>query len=122
MFTIKNKAFLILTILALTFVLPNIVNAELTEGSYDYSFKSGDASVNGTNGRVYTMLEQPDGKVIIAGNFTKVNNFPANRIARLNLDGTLDWTFSTGTGSDAYIFALAQQPDGRLIIGGESPI
>lgn len=107
MFAIKNRIVLLLFVLVFTFALPNLVIAELVEGSYDYSFKSGDAGVNGTNGRVYTMLEQPDGKVYIAGNFTKVNNFTANRIARLNLDGTIDWTFSTGAGLDTYVFAIA---------------
>jgi len=39
-------------------------------------------------------------------------------IARVNTDGTLDTTFTPGTGANAYVQALAIQSDGKIIIGG----
>ncbi|WP_396175534.1 T9SS type A sorting domain-containing protein [Flavobacterium sp.] len=42
---------------------------------------SGPASLGGS---VFSMVQQPDGKLIFGGNFTSVNSIPANRITRLN--------------------------------------
>jgi uncharacterized delta-60 repeat protein len=39
---------------------------------------------------------QPDGRILIGGDFTTVNGTTRNRIARLNTDGTLDTTFANG--------------------------
>lgn len=74
------------------------------------------------------MALQPDGKIFIGGWFTDVEGVPRNRIARLNADGSLDRSFDPGTGcegkivpadpNDPFLFALALQTDGKLIIGG----
>mgnify|MGYP003694317761 CR=1 FL=1 len=40
-----------------------------------------------------------------------------NNIARLNTDGTLDTTFDTGT--NGYVGAIAVQPDGKILVGGD---
>ena len=40
----------------------------------------------------------PDGKIIIGGTFFYCNILPRKCIARLNSDGSIDSTFSTGTG------------------------
>jgi hypothetical protein len=47
------------------------------------------------NGAVRVIVVQPDGKILIGGDFTTLSPngagaFPRNRIARLNPDGTLD--------------------------------
>ncbi|MCW5898793.1 MAG: hypothetical protein KIT10_05935 [Flavobacteriales bacterium] len=72
----------------------------------------------GPNNWVYCMVEQPDGKVIIGGDFTSYNGVPRNRIARINQDGSLDTSFDPGTGADGTVNALALQPDGRVVVGG----
>ncbi len=81
------------------------------------------------DGNVYTVALQPDGKLIVAGEFTTLRpgSGPAaarNNIARLNADGSLDLSFdpNTGTtvaGGTGAIRALVLQPDGRILIGGE---
>jgi hypothetical protein len=43
---------------------------------------------------------------------------PANRIARLNSDGTLDDTFNTGSGANENVQSIALQSDGKILIGG----
>ena len=82
-----------------------------------------DASFNpelGADNSVWAMTLQPDGKIIIAGEFTSFNNISRRHIARLNADGSLDSTFDPGpNGPDGTVWALALQPDGKLIIGGE---
>ena len=75
------------------------------------------------NGNVYASALQPDGRILIAGQFTGLspNGAAAEsehwNIARLNPDGTLDQTFTAG--ANGPIRALVQQADGRILIGGE---
>ncbi len=69
-----------------------------------------------------TALEQPDGKVLLGGNFVfLVNGTGQTGLARLNLDGSLDPAFDAGTGisgSNANVNALALQSDGKILVGG----
>jgi uncharacterized delta-60 repeat protein len=79
------------------------------------------------NGQVYAMALQPDGanppKVIVAGAFSTVNGAPCSNIARLNANGTLDTSFHqpilTGNYNVSDVYALAVQPDGSIILGGQ---
>jgi uncharacterized delta-60 repeat protein len=74
----------------------------------------------GANNTVRRIAIQPDGKIVVAGDFTRFNGTTVNRIARLNSDGTLDTQFSanTGTGANGNITSLAIQSNGKIIIGG----
>jgi uncharacterized delta-60 repeat protein len=85
-----------------------------TDGTLDASFDAG----NFTNGQVVAAVLQADGKLLIAGQFSKVHGTARNGIARLNTDGTLDLTFDPGTGSDIGVGNIAVQPDGKIIIAG----
>lgn len=62
---------------------------------------------------------QSDGKTIIVGSFTSYNSTSINRIARINIDGTLDLTFNPGTGPNAKVHTVSFQNDGKIIIGGD---
>lgn len=62
-------------------------------------------SFDGPNGPVSDAYMQPDGKLVIAGRFTKYNGQPAPYIARINTDGSLDAGFG-GTGADNDIRAI----------------
>ncbi len=65
------------------------------------------------------MAVQSDGKILIGGDFTTYNgNTTVNHIARLNTDGTLDMTFTTGTGASSRVNTIVLQPDGKILIGG----
>lgn len=61
------------------------------DGSTDTSFS---LAVNST---VFSLLRQPDGKILVAGNFSS----PSGRLMRLNADATLslDTSFNTNVGS-----------------------
>ncbi|MDB6125895.1 MAG: hypothetical protein JWQ71_4888 [Pedosphaera sp.] len=84
-------------------------------GSLDTSFNAG----LGVEGLVWTLALQPDGKVVIGGNFTMVNGTNRNYIARLNVDGTVDDTFDAGGLLDKSVNSVAIQPDGKIVVGGE---
>jgi uncharacterized delta-60 repeat protein len=63
---------------------------------------------------------QPDGRIIIGGNFTNFKGSGKNYLARMNPDGSLDSTFNTqGTGPQARVGAVALGPDGTILIGGD---
>ncbi|HEY0455205.1 MAG TPA: Calx-beta domain-containing protein, partial [Verrucomicrobiae bacterium] len=81
----------------------------------DTSFNPG----TGANRKVYAIARQPDGKLIIGGQFVTINGMPRNYIARLNTNGTVDQSFNVGTGPNSYVRALALQPDGKVILGGQ---
>jgi uncharacterized delta-60 repeat protein len=75
---------------------------------------------NGTNDEVKNVLLQPDGKILIGGLFDTYNGLTVNKIARLNIDGSLDNTFQLDNrlANDLYsIDVLAVQPDGKILIG-----
>ena len=48
----------------------------------------------GADGDVYAFAIQPDGKILVGGNFTTLGGVPRNRIGRLNADGSLDDGFN----------------------------
>jgi uncharacterized delta-60 repeat protein len=49
---------------------------------------------NDFDGFVYTMVEQPDGKILVGGNFEEVNGNITGSLVRLNTDGTIDEEFN----------------------------
>lgn len=92
------------------------------DGSFDSSFNFDHAahrSFPGTNGPINDAFVQSDGKIVIAGGFTKYNDQPANRIARLNEDGTLDPTFNVGAGPDNRVYSISPMAGGKLLIAGQ---
>lgn len=88
----------------------------------DYPFRDNNFYPNhngtGFNSVVYTTAIQTDGKIICGGAFGYFDEALSPRIARLNSDGTLDNTFSIGTGFDDVVNAVAIQSDGKIICGG----
>ncbi len=83
-------------------------------GSLDLDFH---ASISAGSVGVAAAVPQDDGKVIIAGGFTVESPFYTN-LARLNTDGTTDTTY-VPTSTSSLLYALAFQPDGKLVAGGD---
>jgi uncharacterized delta-60 repeat protein len=70
-----------------------------------------------TNGTVYCLAAQRDGKVLFGGNFGSVNgNTAFDNLARLNVDGTLETGFVPDPSST--VFSIALQTDGKMVIAG----
>jgi uncharacterized delta-60 repeat protein len=94
--------------------------ANAQDGSLDTSFQPGaGASYPGNDNSVYSVLLQVDGKILIGGNFTLVNNVARGGVARLNPNGSLDTSFNPGSGANGPVNAMALQPDGKVIIAGD---
>jgi len=86
------------------------------DGSLDTSFDPGS---QGPDGPVWSLAMQPDGKLLIGGEFRNVGRRTLGGIARLLEDGRLDPTFDPGAGTDGTVYAVRVQSDGRVLIGGE---
>jgi len=88
-----------------------------TDGTLNSAFNANIG--DGFDGPVWGIVQQPDGKWLVAGDFNNYNGTPRNYITRLNADGTLDLSFDAGTNLNGPVLALALQPDGQVVIGGE---
>ncbi|MEM8521192.1 T9SS sorting signal type C domain-containing protein [Flavobacterium sp. PL12] len=84
-------------------------------GNLDTSFTTG----LGPNALVETVQVQSDGKIIIGGNFTLFNGVACNRVIRLNPSGSVDNTFSIGSGFDNNVKSIAIQANGKIVFGGD---
>lgn len=86
----------------------------------------------GNSGSVYALALQPDGKIIAVGGIVPVNIFGTIiALARYNPDGSLDPTFGKGGQVTTHFefaagiqeadraFAVAIQPDGKIVTAGE---
>ena len=62
---------------------------------------------------------QPDGRVLLSGEFNVIDGVARNRVARLTADGALDSRFDPGSGADGAVRALAVRADGRVVLGGD---
>ncbi|MDR3459471.1 MAG: immunoglobulin domain-containing protein [Verrucomicrobiae bacterium] len=70
-------------------------------------------------GFVNALAVQPNGQLLIAGNFTSINSQSRYRLARLYADGTLDPVFLNGqSGPSGTVNALVLQSDGHILIAG----
>ncbi|MFN4181410.1 MAG: delta-60 repeat domain-containing protein, partial [Candidatus Paceibacteria bacterium] len=93
-----------------------------TDGTLDTTFNPG----QGVNGEVRSISIQSDGKLIVAGYFTTFDgDIAASRILRLNTDGTIDSSFSAGSGPtyptdmyNGYLYSTLVQSDGKIVIAG----
>lgn len=97
-----------------------------SNGSLDSTFGAA-GKVTGGGTEAESVLIQPDNKIVVGGH-TDESGPPFNidfDLVRLNPDGTLDDTFGSGGkvttdffGREDRIFALALQPDGRIVAAG----
>ncbi len=84
-------------------------------GGVDYGF----LPPSTTDGGVNAIVVQPDGKILLAGNFQQYGNTTVNRIVRIFPDdATRDGSFITGSGAGNTIQSIALQSDGKILIGG----
>jgi uncharacterized delta-60 repeat protein len=79
-------------------------------------------ALTGASSTVRCMQIQTDGKILIGGDFTTVNNSSRSYIARLNTDGSLDTGFANSAigvvGANNSVYAVVEQPNNSVVIGG----
>lgn len=84
-----------------------------TDGSNDSNFN------HQVDDWVFSVLEQENGQVLIGGVFKQIDNKQRKYIARFNADGSLDNSFNPDLGEIGWVYSIALQADGRIVIGGE---
>ncbi|MBK8102005.1 MAG: FG-GAP repeat protein [Cellvibrionales bacterium] len=98
------------------------------DGSFDPSFNSTGKlvlSVDSNNNAVAKVIQQTDGKLVLAGSTITITSSKHMALVRLNTDGSLDTGFggdgkvtaNIGTVSDEAV-SVVQQADGKLTVAG----
>jgi uncharacterized delta-60 repeat protein len=101
------------------FRIANVVSGDDTASqaastvSLDPNFNTG----IGADRTIRCMALQQDGKILVAGMFTNFNGAVAEKIVRLNPDGSVDPAFTPHVPGNIYTMAL--QADGQILIGGQ---
>ncbi len=85
------------------------------DGSIDTTFNPG----SGASGPVEAIAIQPNGKILIGGSFTSINGQVANRVARLNQNGSVDASFNVSLGANTTVRALAVTVTGKIVVAGQ---
>ncbi|MDO7877481.1 T9SS type A sorting domain-containing protein [Hymenobacter sp. ASUV-10] len=88
------------------------------DGSRDLTFNG---SNSGFDGLVWSLVLEPDGQVLVGGNFQMYNGQDVpDHLVRFNADGSRDLTFNSGGSgfSGGEVRALALEPDGQVLVGG----
>jgi uncharacterized delta-60 repeat protein len=96
-------------------------------GSLDAAFKP----AGGPNWAVLAMAVRPDGRLLCGGMFTRFNGLDHAGLVQLNPDGSVDADFQPvriAVGPDreegevyGTVSVIAEQSDGRILVGGEFP-
>jgi uncharacterized delta-60 repeat protein len=94
---------------------PRIIRLN-TSGSIDTTFNPGTGFP--LNNNVNTLAIQSDGKIVAGGTFTSYSGSAANRIIRLNTDGTIDNTFLSSSRFNNNVNDIAIQSNGKLLVIG----
>lgn len=85
----------------------------------DLTFNPGTgATEEGIVAIVRSIFVESNGQIIVGGDFQTFNGQSFNRIARLNADGSIDTNFFVGQGPQAFVYAVAAQTNGMLLVGG----
>lgn len=76
-----------------------------------------DASFEATSdSNVRAFAVQPDGRILVGGDFSSINGAGRRGLARLHPDGSLDAAFTPSINN--YVYAIAVQDGGGILIGG----
>lgn len=88
-----------------------------TDGTADMAFAN-NLSGGGFNAKVLAIEVMPDGKIIVGGSFTNVLTQSYNKIACLNADGTLNTSFTIGSGISGEVYTIKATPQNKILVGG----
>jgi uncharacterized delta-60 repeat protein len=67
---------------------------------------------------VFATAVQPDGKILIGGNFATFNGVPSSGLARLNPDGSQDTSLNVGAGANSWVRSLLILTNGQIFVSG----
>ena len=89
------------------------------DGSRDNGFAGSGVGVAGAGGRITSIIRQPDGKIVAAGQrVTTYNGATSWGLFRANTDGSRDTSFTSFFGAAPGLEEVILQPDGKIIMVG----
>jgi uncharacterized delta-60 repeat protein len=97
-----------------SFTATSIVASDGTPSAFNLGVLEQNAMFSDT---IFDAELQVDGKVIVGGSFSSINNVTRHNIARLNMDGSLDLGFVASADND--VDALSIQLDGKILVAGD---
>lgn len=92
-----------------------------SDGTIDNTFIYGSGfkkNLDGLNVNVSSITIK-NNKILIGGAFTEYNGILANNLIRLNNNGSIDNTFSYGSGFNLPVSTIHIQNDGKILCGGD---
>jgi len=96
----------------------NCIGRLNADGTLDTTFSNS----AGADGEVRSIVAQANGQILLGGMFANLGSQKRSHVGRLNSDGTLDTSFVADccavSNTDGYVVALALQPDGKILVGG----
>lgn len=87
------------------------------DGSLDMTFVAD--IENGVSGTVYALAIDPSGDVLVGGYFSQPKNSELKNFIRYTSEGQIDPKFSPNDCPNGAVYAIAVDPDGSVVIGGE---
>ena len=84
------------------------------DGTLDTSFTVG----TGFNNSVYEIKIDASNNVFVGGDFTTYSGATRNRMVKLLSGGTIDTTFSIGTGFNGIVRSIEIDNNGKILVGG----
>jgi uncharacterized delta-60 repeat protein len=89
------------------------------DGTVDTNFNPGASGtvVDFATPEVYCIALSPNGQILVGGTFSMLGGQKRLCLGRLNHDGSLDDTFSSG--ANYVVQSLTAQPDGRILVSGK---
>src|SRR4051794_19549755 len=95
-----------------------VVGIQAQSGDLDLTFGNPAMGIGDSsrfNGGVNKIIVQPDGNLLIAGDFTSYNNTAGQYIIRLLQDDLPDTSFHTGV-FDGILNNMVLQPDSKIVV------
>jgi uncharacterized delta-60 repeat protein len=89
----------------------------LPSGAYDARFAPRFTKTSGPP-VVDALAVQPDGRIVVVGDFEAVNGVSRTGLARLLADGTLDTRFAPEAQANAEVIDVVLSAEGRPVVGG----
>jgi uncharacterized delta-60 repeat protein len=96
----------------------NAVRRILATGQNDVTFLPRFQGAVGRTVQARCLLLESDGRIVVGGEFDRVNDLPRTGLVRLLVDGTVDTRFAANAALDGVVLGVSTDRQGRILIGG----
>ena len=108
--------------LLMLFLIITLTTSAQNPAEIDLNFDIGTGLDGGTAyTRAKSFALQPDGKILVGGDFNSYNGNTKYKLIRLNTDGSIDQSFDIGNGftNTEVVYKVILQSNGKILVGGD---